>query len=324
MAETTEWAFPENLQPRRDEVQFDLQSALDAVVMVHAEVPEDAFTASILGTERLGNGVVIREDGLILTIGYLVTEARTIWLTTNSGTVVEGHPLAYDFATGFGLVQPLGRLHAPSMRRGTAASVSEGDDVFLIGHGGRSHALKAKILDKREFAGYWEYVLDEAIFTAPAHPQWGGAALVGQDGRLLGIGSLLVQESVEGENVQGNMIVPIDLLAPILEDLLRLGQTNRPPRPWLGMYTAESNGQLVVAGLADGGPADRAGIRQGDVVLEVAGETPASLADLFRKIWELGAAGVEVPLTLSRKGQIARARVRSAKRSDFLKKPLLH
>jgi S1-C subfamily serine protease len=324
MAEPSDWVFPENLQPRGDTLRFDLDAALDSVVLLRAEIPEDAFTASILGTGRLGNGVVIREDGLILTIGYLATEADRIWLTTNDGKVVAGHPLAYDFVTGFALVQPLGKLAAPSIARGTARACVPQDDVIVIGHGGRAHALSAKLIAKREFAGYWEYVLDEALFTAPAHPQWGGTALVGQDGRLIGIGSLLVQEPVQDQQIQGNMFVPIDLLEPILEDLLRHGTASRPARPWLGMYTTEAQGRLVVAGVADGGPADRVGVRQGDVVLDVAGANPASLADLFRQVWRLGSAGVDVPLTLSRKGAPVRVRVQSADRTAFLKKPQLH
>jgi S1-C subfamily serine protease len=324
MSQTTGWAFPEALQPNQEELRFDLQRVLDAVVMLHAEVPEDAFTAGILGTERVGNAVAIREDGLLLTIGYLITEAETIWLTTNNGTVVGGHPLAYDFATGLGLVQPLGALKVPALRRGSVKSCARGEEVLLVGHGGRSHALKAKVIDTRLFAGYWEYLLDEAMFTAPAHPQWGGAALVNEDGQLLGIGSLLVQEAVEGETVQGNMIVPIDLLEPILEPLLRTGSSGRPPRPWLGMYSTEVNGDVVVAGLAESGPAHRAGVRRGDLVREVAGERVQGLADLFRKVWRLGQAGVEVPLTVVREGNARPVRLKSADRTDFLRKPKLH
>ena len=199
-----------------------------------------------------------------------------------------------------------------------------GDDVIIVGHGGRAHALKAKVIAVREFAGYWEYVLDEAVFTAPAHPQWGGAALVGAAGELLGIGSLLVEETVAGQSIQGNMVVPIDLLGPILDDMLNLGRPARPPRPWLGMYTTELRGQLVVGGLAEGGPAHRAGVRMKDMVLEVAGERVAGLADLFRRVWRLGHAGVEVPLTLARGGELVRLRLQSADRNDFLKKPQLH
>jgi S1-C subfamily serine protease len=324
MSQSPQWAFPAELQPSQDELRFDLQRALDAVVMLHAEVPEDAFTASILGTERVGNAVAIREDGLLLTIGYLITEAETIWLTTNDGSVVAGHPLAYDFATGLGLVQPLGTLKVPPLPRGSIKSCGKGEEVTFIGHGGRPHALKAKVIDKREFAGYWEYVLDEALFTAPAHPQWGGAALVNEDGQLLGIGSLLVQEAVEGETVQGNMIVPIDLLDPMLDSLLRTGHSGQPPRPWLGMYSTEVNGEVVVAGLAEGGPAHRAGVHRGDLVREVAGERVQGLADLWRKVWRLGAAGVEVALTLSRDGNVRPLRLKSADRSDFLRKPQLH
>ena len=324
MAEQETWTFPEAARPNPAEVRFDLDAALDAVVMLRASIPEDAFTASILGTERIGNGVVIREDGLVLTIGYLVTEARAVWLTTNRGTAVAGYPLAYDQVTGFGLVQPLGRLEAPFLQRGSSASCAAGDDVFVIGHGGLGHALKATVIAKREFAGYWEYVLDEALFTAPAHPQWGGAALVGSDGRLLGVGSLVIEESQNGRKVEGNMSVPIDLLEPILEDLLKFGRSNRPSRPWLGMYTMEANGQLVVAGIADNGPAARAGVRQRDLVLEVAGSRVTALADLFRKVWSLGPAGTDIPLTLGRDGDLVRARLRSADRNDFLRKPQLH
>ena len=324
MAEPSQWAFPAALQPNPSEARFDLQAAYDAVVMLRAEVPEDAFTAQILGTERVGNGVVIREDGLVLTIGYLIAEAQTLWLTTNRGAAVPAHALAYDQATGFGLVLPLSPLGVRPLERGSAASAAAGSGVFVIGHGGRVHSLKAKIIAKREFAGYWEYVLDEALFTAPAHPQWGGAALVGEDGKLLAIGSLLVQEVLAGKTVDGNMFVPIDLLDPILADMATLGRSGRAPRPWLGLYATELEGHLVVGGLAPGGPAERAGIRLGDVLAEVAGEKVAGLANFFRKVWSLGPAGTTIALTVSRQGALSRLELRSADRNDFLKKPRLH
>jgi S1-C subfamily serine protease len=324
MDETTEWAFPEALQPKLEALSFDLDKALDSVVLVHAEVPEDAFTASILGVKRLGSGVVIRPDGLVLTIGYLITEAETIWLTTRDGTAIPAHALAYDYVTGFGLVAPLGRVSLPALERGAAASAPIGSEVLVLSHGGQGHTLSARVVDKREFAGYWEYLLDEAMFTAPAHPHWSGAALVGLDGKLIGIGSLLVQEPIGGESIDANMFVPIDLLEPILDDLARLGRAARTPRPWLGLYATESQGQLVVNGLATDGPAARAGVRLGDRVLEVAGQRVSGLPDLLRKVWRLGPAGTDIPLTLARGQSRSRVHVRSKDRDELLKKPLRH
>ncbi|HKA45118.1 MAG TPA: S1C family serine protease [Burkholderiales bacterium] len=324
MSENPQWAFPDSLQPKAEETQFDLARTLDAVLLVRVEVPEDAFTAATLGTERGGNGVVIREDGLVLTIGYLITEASQIWLTTNRGAVVAGYPLAYDRATGFGLIQPLGKLDAPCLRRGLAADVRIGDAAFVIGHGGRPHSLKTRLVGKHEFAGYWEYVVDEALFTAPAHPQWGGAALVDALGNLVGIGSLLVQQEVNGEPIHANMFVPIDLLDPILNAMLQTGRSPHPPQPWLGMSTQDPEGKLVVSKLSPGGPAHRAGVQLGDMVLGVGTVRVHGLAELFRAVWRLGAAGVDVPLTIARAGDVLHITVKSADRNDFLKKPNLH
>jgi S1-C subfamily serine protease len=324
MAEPTHWAFPRELQPKAGEVGFDLAAAFDAVVALRVAIPEDAFTAPILGTERTGNGVVIRGDGLVLTVGYLILEAESIWLTANNGVVVAGHPLAYDFVTGFGLVQPLGHLDLPPLAIGSSAAIDVGDEVIVLGHGGRAHALKADVFAKREFAGPWEYVLDEALFTTPAHPEWSGAALLDEDGRLIGIGSLLLQEKAGEETVDGNMFVPIDLLEPILEPMVTTGRSPHPPRPWLGMSTQDPQGKLVVSKLSPGSPAQRAGVRVGDMVLGVGTQRVHGLAELFRAVWQIGAAGVEVPLMLSRGGDVLHITVKSADRSDFLKKPNLH
>jgi S1-C subfamily serine protease len=319
-----QWAFPIEMRPKPEDWRFDLDAALDSIVQIRAEIPEDAFTAPILGTERIGNGVVIRDDGLVLTIGYLITEASTIWLTTRKGAVVGGHPLAYDQVTGFGLVQPLGRLGVDAIARGSVSTCRVGENVVVASHGGREHALKATIFAKREFAGYWEYLLDEAVYTAPAHPQWGGAALIGATGDLLALGSLLVQEKLDTGVLQGNMLVPVDLLEPVLDELLRLGRPDRPVRPWLGLYTSNANGRLAVAGIAPGGPAAKAGVKVGDLVVGVAGQKPAGLGDLWRRVWALGTAGVEVPLRIVRNKGTRDLVLRSADRADFLKKPHLH
>jgi S1-C subfamily serine protease len=326
MPKTDDDAIPAALQPKQSDLAFDLNRTLAAVVAVRASVPDDAFTASILGTERSGSGVVIRENGLVLTIGYLVTEAETVWLTSMDGRAMPGHVLAYDQETGFGLVQALGRLDLPALEFGRSADAERGDRVIYAAAGGRRHALVAEVVARQEFAGYWEYLIEDAIFTAPAHPLWGGAAVVGSDGKLLGIGSLHVQHAASGGGtLDVNMAVPIDALQPILDDLTVYGRPNRPPRPWLGAYFAEAeDGGIVVAGLAKGGPAHRGGVHVGDAILAVSNERVDDLAGLYRRVWSSGAAGIEIPFIVSRGGEQRAVRIRSGDRAAFLKSPRLH
>ncbi len=325
MASVSDWKVPSSVQPKPEDYAYDLDLALASMVALRATVPADAFTAETLGTERAGNGVLIRSNGLVLTIGYLITEADTIWLTLIDGRSVPGHVLAYDQETGFGLVQALAKLEMPALELGRSAAASLGERVVVAGAGGRQRSVGARIVAKQEFAGYWEYVLDEAIFTAPAHPNWGGTALIGPAGDLLGIGSLQLQHAVgKGPAQNINMVVPIDLLKPILDDLLKFGRRNAPPRPWLGLYATEVENRLVIVGLADRGPAKRADLRTGDIVVAVAGTEVHDLAGMFRRIWAQGQAGVEVPLTIYRDDQTTELRVKSGERDRFLKGPSLH
>ena len=320
-----DWEIPPNLQPDPDDYSYDLERALRAVVNLKTYIPPDAFTAGTLGTERAGSGVVIRESGLVATIGYLVTEAETIWITSSDGRAIPGHALAYDQESGFGLVQALAKLDVPSLEIGDSAATSIGERVVVGGFGGRQRSVAARIVAKQEFAGYWEYVLEEAIFTAPAHPNWGGTALIGPAGDLLGVGSLQLQHAAErGQTQNINMVVPIDLLKPIVDDLMKFGRRNAPPRPWLGLYATEVENRLVIVGLADRGPAKQADLRTGDIVISVAGKDVRDLAGFFRRIWAQGQAGVEIPLTIYRDGETMQVRIKSGERSKFLKGPSLH
>ena len=322
--EDTEWEIPPNLQPDPDEYSFDLERSLRAVVGLRANVPAEAFTAGTLGTERQGSGAVISENGLVLTIGYLVTEAESVWLITADGRAVAGHALGYDQTTGFGLVQALGRLNLPALELGNSDALDLGAPAIVAAGGGRAHAVEAKIVGKQEFAGYWEYVLDEALFTAPAHPFWSGAALIGKDGKLLGTGSLILQQGDGKRRMDMNMIVPIGLLRPILDDMLTMGRSTAPPRPWLGLYAMESEGGIVIGGTATKGPAERAGLRQGDHILGVGDEDISDLASLWRKVWSCGTAGAPVVLRVTRDGTAQSVRVTSADRTTFLRSPRLH
>jgi S1-C subfamily serine protease len=219
------------VQPRPENYEFDLDEALTSVVGLKTVIPSDAFTADTLGTERLGHGVLIGDHGVVLTIGYLVTEAEAVWMRLANGRVVPGHVIGFDQETGFGLVQALGRVDLPSLPLGDSELVAVGDEVVVAGTGGRQNSVAAAVVARQEFAGYWEYVLDEALFTAPSHPHWGGTAMIGQGGRLLGIGSLQVQQVLrDGRSEDINMFVPIDLLKPILDDLLTMGDAAGPTR----------------------------------------------------------------------------------------------
>ncbi|MFC3127324.1 S1C family serine protease [Pseudoroseomonas globiformis] len=311
---------PVALQPRSGDYGYDLDHALRSVVTLRAQVPEDAFTADTLGTERIGGAVLIREDGLLLTIGYLITEAQDIWLTTGEGRVVPGHVVGYDQVTGFGLVQALGRLGIPTLPIGASGEVQVGEGVVFAGPGGREAALAARLVARQEFAGYWEYVLEDALYTAPAHPNWGGSALIGPKGDLIGIGSIqLGHDPGDGKVRVLNMSVPTDLLKPILEEMLTLGRPNRPPRPWLGIMASAEEGQVVLIGVAQGGPGDRAGLRKGDIVLAVGRDVPADEASFFRAVWARGEAGTDIPLLLERDGDRFEVHVTSGDRHRFLK-----
>jgi S1-C subfamily serine protease len=325
MQSPDDWQIPPEFQPDPGNLGYDLNGALGSVVALRAVVPENAFTAETLGTERAGQGVVINQEGLVLTIGYLITEAEEVWLTTNSGRAVPAHVLAYDYTSGFGLVQALSPLKVAALALGDSRRLKPGDHVVVGGAGGRSRSLAARVVACQEFAGYWEYLIDDAIFTAPAHPHWGGTALIGPRGDLLGIGSLQLQHQAPGGRVIPlNMTVPIDHLKPILDDLLTLGRVDRPPRPWLGVYAREEDDQVVIVGIAGEGPAWRAGLRPGDVVRAAGGEAVTTLADFYRAIWSLGEAGIDIPLSLEREGDAFDLRITSADRNRFIKPPRLH
>lgn len=311
--------------PRLEDFSFDVEQTLASVVAVRTSIPQDAYTASRLGTERAGSGVVIGSDGLIVTVNYLLTEAETIWVIDNTGAALPAQVIGQDQDSGFGLVQPLQHLHRPPLSIGKSCDAIVGDKLILSGFGGIGQAQATRIIAKQEFAGYWEYLLDEGIFTAPAHPQWTGAAAIDSAGNLIGIASLIFQQfSIGNTMMDANLVIPIDLLKSALPDLMKYGKVDRPPRPWLGLWTAEAERKLVVAGLNDRGPAKRAGLQVGDVIAAVAGEPVKSLAALYRRVWNQGPAGVTIPFEVLRERRRIEIPVASVDRQSRLKGAKLH
>ena len=299
------------------EAEAELARRLEAIVRIHADVPAEARTAPYLGTSRDGAGVVIDDAGLIVTIGYLITEAMGAEVTTASGRVSRADIVGFDVGSGLGLLRAAEPLAVKPLPIGTAQALSEKTPVVVAGAGGPEAAQPAVIVSRRTFAGYWEYLLEDAIFTAPPHPAWSGAGLLAPDGKLAGIGSLIVGDAAGG--VPGNMFVPIDRLQPVMGDLLALGRPSTAPRPWLGVNLRELDGKLVVGRVASDGPGDRAGIRHGDRVTAIEGTSVGDLAGFYRSLWRLGDAGVTVKLSVSRQGRERDLEVRTIDRYRYLK-----
>lgn len=291
-----------------------------AVVKISTKVPPDARTAGRLGTEREGSGVVIDGEGLVLTIGYVMLEATHAEIGLPEGRTVPAQMLAYDHDTGFGLLRASKKLGIEPLELGSSKSVSERDQVLVVSHGGKQAAIGALVVSRRPFAGWWEYLLEKAIFTAPPHRNFGGAALIDSGGKLVGIGSLIVGDAAGPERpLLGNMFVPIDMLKPILADLLEKGRPSTPRRPWLGLSSEEVRGRLFVKRVAKNGPAYSAGIRPGDLVIGVDGRPVTGLADFYRKVWAIGKAGVPVPVNVLQGVSAKAITIKSSNRYDWLK-----
>ena len=299
---------------------LSLDELLSGVVRIKTFINPDGLTRENLGREREGTGIVIDNGGLVLTIGYLMVEAHAAEIVTNDGHTVPANVVGYDNETGFGLLQAITPLKVRPVAMGKSSEVKNGDPVLIAAFGGRAGTTAAHVVSKREFAGNWEYMLDEAIFTAPPHPAWSGAALINHDGKLVGVGSLIVGDaSGKGDSVRGNMFVPIDQLPPILGDLIAAGHPLQPAHPWLGLNTDDVGGRLVVSRVSPGAPAEKAGMRRGDIIVGVNGQTPKNLPDLYRKIWAQGAAGASVSIDVLQGHERRHFDVLSINRLDLLK-----
>jgi serine protease Do len=291
-----------------------------AIVRIETRALPDARSSATLGAEREGSGIVIGKDGLVLTIGYLLVEADEVRIIDDRGRTLPARLVAYDHATGLGLVRAITPLAVAPMALGDSSKLAESDPVLVVNSGGRSEATRASVVSRRLFSGNWEYMLDSAIFTSPPTLNWSGAALIGPDGALLGVGSLIVRDATESDpHLPGNMFVPIEMLKPILEEMIKTGRRAGPARPWLGVSADEVEGRLIVVRVAPDSPAERAGIHKGDIILAVGGDGVRSQPDFYRKLWSRGAAGSEIPLRVLQGIDVHDLRVRSIDRIDYFR-----
>ena len=307
--------------PGTDAAYQKLVDAANSVVGIRMKAIRNARSNELLGEERNGSGVLIDNKGLVLTIGYLIMEADSIEVTDAHGTTVPANPIAYDHATGFGLVRAMGKVTAKPIRFGTSSPVSQLDRMLIITGGGEQTVSIATVVSRRKFAGYWEYLIDDAIFTSPPRLDHSGAALVNKDGELVGIGSLFVMDAIRpGEKFPGNMFVPIDLLKPALDEMLKSGAQAASRRPWLGINSLEEDGRVKVMQVNEESPADQAGIAAGDIILSVNGLAVDSLETFYTKLWDHTKPGAVIRLTVLHGPVMKEIDVRSIDRIEFMRR----
>jgi S1-C subfamily serine protease len=307
-------------QPAKTNLAVDPAKFFDAIVKIETRAVPDARSAATLGKQREGTGIFIGKDGLVLTIGYLIVEADDVKITDSKGRSLPAQVVGYDHASGLGLVRPVVPMHATPLPFGESATVGERAPVMIVNHSGADDVTLAFVVAKRPFTGSWEYMLDQAIFTSPPTMNWSGAALVGPDGKLLGVGSLIVRDTTGGaDTLPGNMFVPIDTLKPILSDLITTGKRSGPAQPWLGVSTDEIQGRLLVSRVSPDGPADKAGVKPGDIILAVGSDGVKTQAEFYRKVWGSGAAGADIPLRVLQGADIRDVSVHSIDRVEYFR-----
>ncbi len=303
-----------------DEDSIDAERLYGALVRVNAVAVPDARSSATLGREREGTGTVIGKDGLILTIGYLIVEADDVKVTDSRGRTYPARVLAYDHATGLGLLKTSVPFNVPPVPLGNSAKLEDREPVLVAGWGGIPDTALAYVASRRPFSANWEYMLDEAIFTVPATTGWSGAALVDRRGTIVGVGSLVVRDATaEDPRLPGNMFVPIDALKPILEDMVKTGRRKEAPRPWLGLAADEVQGRLIVTRVSPDGPADAAGVKAGDIIVGVGREPVRTQAEFYRKVWGRGSAGTEIPLRVLQDLDVRDLRIKSIDRVDYFR-----
>ncbi|AHJ68247.1 S1C family serine protease [Granulibacter bethesdensis] len=325
-----QWQIPQNMQPHPSDYSFDLEAVLQGIVFLRCLGPDgfDPDGSDDQGAQRTGSGVAIEvgssQTKMVITMTYLVNDADAIWITTQDGQVTPGHIIALDHESGFALIRPADALACPAIQIGDSSSVASESGAILAASGGITHAMETRIIARQEFAGYWEYHIPDALLVTPPHPVWGGCALIGMDGRLLGIAAVVLQQGDVGAGqLDINLIIPVSHLQAILPELLTHGR-RLASRPWLGLLAAEQEAGILISDVVPHGPAEAAGLRQGDQIIAINGKEPGDLATLWRLLWQSGAPPVGVAITILRDGQTMHTQVQAIDRYLYDKTPRMH
>lgn len=319
-------AAPDATPKEASQLPPDAEKFFQSIFKVKTRAVPNARSSATLGQEREGTAVVIADDGLLLTIGYLIVEADEVSIVDQQGKTIPARVVAYDHATGLGLLRAVTPLAAPPLPLGESAKLVTKDPVLIVNHAGVDDVTLAYVVSTRPFTGNWEYLLEQAIFTSPPTMNWSGAALVNRDFKLVGVGSLIVREASSSGDaaLPGNMFVPIDSLKPILPDLIRTGRRAGPARPWLGVAADEVQGRLMVSRVSPDGPGDQAGIKVGDIILGVGGDGVRTQAEFYRKVWSRGAAGIDIPLRVLQGVDVKELDVHSIDRIEYFRPKTTH
>ena len=294
-----------------------LNDLYNSIVSIHSKIPDEARTSKSLGTVRQGSGVVI-DNKNILTIGYVVLEASEISIGLINGKKIPGRLIAYDFETGFGLVSPIVSTKLKSLKIGDSSKIKMDDSIFILPSPTMGIGSLAKMVSRRPFVGWWEYYLEKPIYTLPNNPAWTGAPLVNSQGEIVGIGSLFIRDAVSPEIISpGNMFVPINLLKPIMKDLVKYGRRTSNINPYIGLSSDDNSGKIVVTKVSKDGPSYKVGIKPDDVITGVNGRLVNNLETFYKTLWSTRNYGAMIKVDINRNGKKMSFNIRSINRMDY-------
>jgi S1-C subfamily serine protease len=289
----------------------------ECVVNIQTTVARDHRSVPILGTERMGSGVVVDPAGLILTVNYVVMGGQTVQVSFLRGRRVRAEIVAQDFEIGLALLRIKRQgLTAATLR--VEGELERGEPVVAVASTGAQERRVAGglVTYLGEFEAHWEYLLERGIVSNAANPGFGGGGLFTLTARLAGIVSLNLNELI-----RNSLSIPVEHYREHERELLRYGRVvSRPRRAWLGVFAHVVEEGIVVAAVVPEGPGDRGGLREGDLIVSLNAEKLESRRDLYVSLWRHG-PGEPLTFEVMRDSSLRRVLVTSGDRAEFFRQP---